>query len=376
MESLCPEAAETIASNEDLLAHILLCMPPKSLLRFKSVSKHWLALISGPNFCNRHALQNPNSKVSAFFARTIISQEIFFTSLGNDENASGFRSKPLNFVGDPRGVEILQSCNGLLLCCSSLSTTGRYYVVNPTTSKFSTFFFPAATKSTTVSGVALAFDPAKSIHYKVVVVSTISESVGGYQFKVFLSETRSWKVFRANFPAKFDMNFSRGVHCNGLISWIGDASKVLLYDTDEHRFRTVPSPPGHGGYRWHRYFGESCGHLHLIEISRPQLSQFEVLEMEKDYSGWFVKYNVDLNAISSAFPEMVCNPLEPYYSFVVVFVDEHDSSILLHIPCKVISYNLRDKKVCDLTPKNIYTERSLIVRWQSAYAHMDTLACV
>ena len=77
-------------------------------------------------------------------AQTLLSQKIvfricfffhvsiwcFFTSLCSDENPSGFRSKPLNFVVDPRDVEILQSWNGLLMYCSSFSTISKYYIVN------------------------------------------------------------------------------------------------------------------------------------------------------------------------------------------------------------------------------------------------------
>ncbi|KAA8535691.1 hypothetical protein F0562_030694 [Nyssa sinensis] len=43
-------AAAAIAGNDDLLVEILIRLPAKSVLRFRSVSKRWLSLISDPRF--------------------------------------------------------------------------------------------------------------------------------------------------------------------------------------------------------------------------------------------------------------------------------------------------------------------------------------
>ncbi|KAB5573968.1 hypothetical protein DKX38_001162 [Salix brachista] len=49
-------------------------------------------------------------------------------------------------------------------------------------------------------------------------------------------------------------------------------------------------------YRWLEYIGESAGHLHLVPGSRTSTSQeADVQEMRGDYSGWLVKYQVDLH---------------------------------------------------------------------------------
>ncbi|XP_040964777.1 uncharacterized protein [Gossypium hirsutum] len=47
-------AAEKIAYNQDLLTQILLRLPTKSLIKFKSVSKLWQFIISDPDFCLSH----------------------------------------------------------------------------------------------------------------------------------------------------------------------------------------------------------------------------------------------------------------------------------------------------------------------------------
>ncbi|KAL7229412.1 hypothetical protein ACSBR2_008006 [Camellia fascicularis] len=49
-------SAEAVANNDDLLNQILVGLPIRSLLRFKSVSKHWLSLITHPHFVRRRTL--------------------------------------------------------------------------------------------------------------------------------------------------------------------------------------------------------------------------------------------------------------------------------------------------------------------------------
>lgn len=237
-------------------------------------------------------------------------------------------------------------------------------------------------------GVALAFDPSKSPHYKVVCVIQHRKY---YQAVLYSSETRTWKVQEsAESTWPFGINYKHGVYCNGGIYWISYRSDQLSrYDIDEGHHGLVSSPSGHDLFpeREFRYFGESSGHLHLIDIYKSCLTKFDVMEMGKDYSGWFVKYRVDLNPISTVFPEMVRDHLHlsiyDCYTLCVVFLareeNEENSSLLLHIPDKVISYNLSDKtvkKLHDLIPKGTETMGSLQVGWGDAYHYMETLARV
>lgn len=139
------------------------------------------------------------------------------------------------------------------------------------------------------------------------------------------------------------------------------------------------------GNRRFRYFGEAGGHLHLIEVYGSRCIQFKIVEMASDYSGWFVKYEVDLNSVVAAFPEMVRRFLDQpdsrYYAFIIVTIirNEGEAELLLHIPGKIISYNLRDKSfktLCDLTPYHNETRSSLQFGWLDAYHYVQTLASV
>jgi hypothetical protein len=168
-------------------------------------------------------------------------------------------------------------------------------------------------------------------------------------------------------------NFLPGVYCNGSINWLSRFCWLVHYDIDAGRYGVVDEFCGDNRSveRDCICFGECGGNLHLIQVYSSGLNQFDVLEMARDYSGWSVKYRVDLNPMRVAFPEIHAG----YYPFLFVHVEENEKenpSLLLHIPYKVISYNLRDKsfkKLCDLVT-------SSQVGWRDAYHYMETLACV
>ncbi|KAL6139456.1 hypothetical protein ACLB2K_057760 [Fragaria x ananassa] len=142
--------AETVANIEELLTEILVRVPARPLIRFKCVSKNWLSLISDPKFCDRHTLQNPNSSISAVFHHS--SDNFSFIPFPPDHDPSGHNHisphwNPFQVIGDQYGcIDIIHSCNGLFLCqpfAATSTSRSPYFVLNPTTNRFSTLAIPA-----------------------------------------------------------------------------------------------------------------------------------------------------------------------------------------------------------------------------------------
>ncbi|KAK4489373.1 hypothetical protein RD792_005182 [Penstemon davidsonii] len=122
-------SAEIVCSIDDLLTQILLRLPVKSLLRFKSVSKQWFSLIINPKFCHLHSSRKKNPPNGLFYS--ILGQHPYIPfSPQKPRNAP---SVNLNFTNNPSVSTILQSCNGLFLCGNKRSRT--FYVYNPTTNR-------------------------------------------------------------------------------------------------------------------------------------------------------------------------------------------------------------------------------------------------
>lgn len=151
----------------------------------------------------------------------------------------------------------------------------------------------------------------------------------------------------------------------------------------------MPPIPDEWEERRHQYFGESRGHLHLIEIYGPCTALFNVYEMKTDYSGWFVKYRVDLGGVTDVFPEMIRTYLDPedlhYYGYSILCVvreeNDDDSYLVLHLPKKAVRYNLKDrtfKKLHDVAPagNQAEDESALQFRWFDAFQYTESLACV
>ncbi|KAA8533899.1 hypothetical protein F0562_031416 [Nyssa sinensis] len=360
-------AADTVAGNDDLLTEILLRLPIRSLIRFKSVSKHWLSLITNPHFClRRNPHPNPPSGLFLHRSSRPTNPKFEWVPLDNTQNPTNnapFSS--LTFVNDTSGITILQSCNGLL-CCRSFRVRepkSSYYIYNPTTKQFTTLPRPGGGISKTIHGVNLAFDPSKSPHYKVVCVRSSELVPEHYQIEIYSPDTGPWRVSGRPFTAHFDTQFNRGVYWNGAIHWISSWEDSLYFNVDEERLETMLMPLVPDGWDERRfgYFGESRDHLHLVEIYGPSTSRFNVYEMERDYSKWFVKFRVDLDPVSTVFPEMIRSHLHPwdlrYFSFVLLSLvrgeKDEDSFVVLHITGKAIRYNFVDttfKKLCDFAP--------------------------
>ncbi|XP_052195274.1 F-box protein At5g07610-like isoform X2 [Diospyros lotus] len=351
-------SADTVASNDDLLAEILVRTPLKSLMRFKCVSKHWSSLIAARHFGLLHTLRRPNSKPSGLLLRHKPSLYTAATAADSDFelvplNSGLSRAPPFtsfSFIGDDpsgSGAKILQSCNGLLLCGSFPYTIGTrriYYIVNPTTKRYIELDPPLEDGgSTAFLGVNLAFDPSKSPHYKVVCVQITLRSLYNYRIWIYSSKTRSWKISMESFTAPFDMVFTEGVFWDGAIHWINPCGASLCFDADAECFRKMPEiplPQNALEKRRCRFFGESNGHLNLIEFEGRQTREFHVLEMKSDYSQWFVKYSVNLERLVAEFPEIAQNYLElgdsNNYDFTILGVhhgkNEDGSLLVLRIP--------------------------------------------
>ncbi|TVU36834.1 hypothetical protein EJB05_18784, partial [Eragrostis curvula] len=178
--------------SDDLIVEILSRLPARSVLRFKGVSRYWRDLISHPDHHRKFA-----QTVSGFFYYTVTAasshrqQRICASFVAMGAMADGQQQPPLPMQIDPAflpGMELLDSCNGLLLLRGYRSSplpaaAGYFYVVcNPTTRQWAElpqpshppgefggrrplyYYYDRQEKSRTRSA-ALAFDPAVSSHF-------------------------------------------------------------------------------------------------------------------------------------------------------------------------------------------------------------------
>ncbi|KAI3860358.1 hypothetical protein MKW92_052652 [Papaver armeniacum] len=370
-------AASIIGNSVDIFTLILLCLPVKPLLVFKSVSKQWLSVISDPIFIKKHTQkQYPHSVMVE------TPKKLEFVSLdGSSSFVSPFET--LGFLKEPH-IRIKQSCNGLLCCCSHkgdvASRKCTYYICNPSTKQYRKIVcgFERATEKgyTMLLNVSLAYEPLKSPHYKVICVWMMpplehTQRLCAYLIEIYSSETNSWKLAGDVFSIPRSIFSKSGVYWNGSLHWIDSwpQENHIRFNVDQE-LRTGIPPYRSLIYQKDRsnveYFGECRGQLHLI-ADYDRLSIYDILEMKTDYSGWMHKFRVNVRE----FPYPVV-----YGGFCVLHVEEVGESfrLVMKILEQVISCDLGEMSFKDLY--RFAPQASKKISQDSSYQYIETLASV
>ncbi|KAL2933973.1 hypothetical protein RDABS01_017092 [Bienertia sinuspersici] len=298
-------SGEVIATNYDLATQILLHLPATSVVNLKITSKLWCLISSDHYFITNHTVSHP-PLLSGLFLHYLGRARASSHEYATLQPINRSKYTPLQFVGALNSLDlhILQSCNGLLLCSSN---TNGYYICNPTTLQRRLIPLPKEWLVFGPLALNLAFDPRKSPYYKVVRVKRLYGKQPNYQVEVYSSETGQWKVSGEAFVEAQEVNFKQGVYCKGAIHWLKPTSSCLYFDIDNECIKVTPEPPRAKQFDVSErdYFGQSNGCLYLVV--RRHLPNFTLFQMEDDYSGWFMKYFVDLDVLASSFPSMARN---------------------------------------------------------------------
>ncbi|XP_059309910.1 F-box protein At5g07610-like [Lycium ferocissimum] len=169
-----------------------------------------------------------------------------------------------------------------------------------------------------------------------------------------------WRASGPYFPRRYDISFKHGlVYWNGAIY----VSCKERFNVEQEKFEEFPDfINGRGSDEEdHRivYFGESYGHFHLLQVNHQKLTLYNFYEMKHDGTGWFLKSEVNVEAVVLSFPQIIRRYLQTtdfhYHAMAVLNVvrgeKEEHSFLVFHIPeMSILRYNLVDKSfymLCD-----------------------------
>lgn len=240
----CGDGKLGFTLHEDIAMEILPWFPAKSMIRCKTVGKDWLSHLSSDQFCHLHTLLRPKLHPSLLL-KMPNSQFFYVDPIKNGEKLM----VPYTFsVPNPR---ILCSCNGLMLLQSDDARLS-FHVYNPATKQSRKISVPDTHcdgDEPYVVALALAFDPSKSPHYKVVCIRSTTEAIADpydehtYQIEVYDSESRAWNLCLGpfTFPRLLSISHGDGVYLNGSIYW-EILYEIGYYDIAKNEFNTLDLP--------------------------------------------------------------------------------------------------------------------------------------
>ncbi|CAL5095945.1 unnamed protein product [Urochloa decumbens] len=222
MEVMRMKIPRAASLPDDLIAAILVRVPYPSLCRFKCVSRLWLSICSDPGI-RRKCPQT----LSGFFF------------LGEELCPSGYAPRFVNASGrgramvDPslsflppshRDMTIVDSCNGLLLCCrlNPRGDVSCYFVCNPATRRWIELPGSEATMNPSLSAaIRLGFDTAVSSHFKVFCVHNEKDFAvldRRTEAGIYSSETGAWTYRQIEWDDAAIVNgSSKSVFFNGTL---------------------------------------------------------------------------------------------------------------------------------------------------------------
>ncbi|XP_065037397.1 F-box protein At5g49610-like isoform X1 [Musa acuminata AAA Group] len=165
--------------DDELLVEILTRLPLKSLFRFTCVCKAWCRLISNDDYLRRKL---PLITSAIFYTlEPDLMEEPRYACTSSDGGLGGCS---LTFFPFHQSSTIVDVCNGLLLCFSSLLSA--FHVLNPATRRWRKLPKPSKRSQRSI----MAFDPCNSSEFKVVSFTGWVEQ--GAELEVFASDTGNW----------------------------------------------------------------------------------------------------------------------------------------------------------------------------------------
>ncbi|XP_058731660.1 F-box/kelch-repeat protein At3g06240-like [Vicia villosa] len=233
----------------ELIIQILLRLPVKSLIRFKSVCKLWFSLIShDPHFANSHFHLNSAThtrRILLISYRILQSRSIDFEASFHDDNASFSHNLDSIFPKDFRGFEIRGSCRGFILFCSSLNI----YLWNPSTGLHKQFpLSPFGSILHTEYFYGFGYDDSTD-DYLVVSMSRINSRDPPLRLEYFSLKSNTWKQVEGPYlPYGFqEYEPKGGLLYKGAIHWVAfrydlQSDGIVAFDLYERKLSYMPLP--------------------------------------------------------------------------------------------------------------------------------------
>uniref|UniRef100_I1QED0 F-box protein At3g26010-like beta-propeller domain-containing protein n=1 Tax=Oryza glaberrima TaxID=4538 RepID=I1QED0_ORYGL len=260
------------------------------------VSKSWLRLIAD----NEHRKKLPQT-LSGFFYESMNHERCPYTAR-HFTNVTG-KGMPLvsptfSFLPQCHDVDLLDCCNGLLLCRCYVSRGTfqfHYAVCNPATKEW--VMLPDANWAIEENHTAcLCFDPAISSHFHV--LEYVEEDEDSYVtlvtgVEIYSSETGLWTLHENGWNDEVVISLSvnrRSVLLNGFLHSVTPADEIVAVDMEGKKWRKIPMPDPDGDIG---IIHQTQGRLCAFNVDPNDILELSIWFLEDyDTDNWILKHTV------------------------------------------------------------------------------------
>ncbi|XP_047339731.1 F-box/kelch-repeat protein At3g06240-like [Impatiens glandulifera] len=256
--------------SDEIIEEILCRLRVRYLLRFRCVSKSWLAIISNSYFIKLHLNQSLQTKSTL--------SRLFFTSYCDHfrvdfDSHSFLRPVKMNYFKlryPNHKTSICGSCDGLL-CIKTYGDTPKVFLWNPSTKKSIQLPYPAsiADEKGWIWVYRFGYDNINNDYKVVKLLFPINKNKENYKINVYSLKSNSWHSPK-KFPYPPRISSIGDSITSGAMHWIsrmGLDSKsegaIVAFDLGTEKYRVI-TPPELSGSHFCLYLSNLEGCLSAI----------------------------------------------------------------------------------------------------------------
>ncbi|KAE8710782.1 Detected protein of unknown function [Hibiscus syriacus] len=346
----------TMASLSSLpqttISDILSRLPVKSLIRFKSVSKHWADLTSNPVFIATHLRRSspdPNLLIRRYHSQSGSDHGIWLITDPTLNFGTQLLRAPMeeSLVSFPK---IVGSVDGLVCLDISPCYASDFVMWNPGTKHFKHLPLPLITSSRDnpiwMVFLGFGFDSFNNDYKLVRIVSFRGNDESPFlRVEVYSWREGVWKEIEERFELAQLCGGKDGMVVDGSLNWVAiglqrfsDRKVVVSFDMGREVFKTVPLPPvtRSGNVVVVSYMGLLAVAVYplIFAASGNHMNRFEfwVLSDCEDGMKRWANLVVVENFSKSLVPVGTWRDRELVFKYTGVRDREHQSSIFLFDP--------------------------------------------
>ncbi|XP_068653024.1 F-box protein At5g07610-like [Aristolochia californica] len=335
--------------GDDLLTEILACLPVKPLFRFKCVSKLWNRLISSDRLQRR--LQLPPGLFYRFQVRDSEPEEYSYISLSDaNSDDGGIQDISLSFLPQYPNIEIIDSCNGLILLLWLEMDEGtcqmEYYVCNPLNKRWVALPKPRGRVGFDLA--RLAFDPTVSPDFQVIHIGNPSDwEVTSVMAEIFSSSTGQWVESRHPCEPVSPLFLPQiSVFLNGILYFLILPWHILGFNVRGGACRLIRLPEER---RHHAFLKLSKGCIYYVNNDNSVINVWTIEDTST--CDWSLKHTVTMKALEQQVSLPICDRCWYdlyHHSFHPFDVHPERETVFLKTHCKIFSYHFMSSTLEEL----------------------------